>query len=150
MRTNDQDRVRAFVREIISARTGESVELTDQPELKHRNIPAVEELSQSASHRYAVEHTRIESDDSSVVLYSDIEGDPDALWLERVRRAFDEKCPKLAVWASEGRTSLLVLESNDIWCVGHRNAQVAREPSSWTTLTIAIPTPIGQNVVVGP
>lgn len=61
MKDNHQDRVCAFVRAIIAARTGETVELTDQPELEHRNIPAVDELWQSASHPYAVEHTRIES-----------------------------------------------------------------------------------------
>jgi hypothetical protein len=48
-----------------------------------------------------------------VVFYSDIEGDPDALRLERVRRALDKKVPKLVAWAQDGRTSVLVLESND-------------------------------------
>lgn len=50
---------------------------------------------------------------SSVVLYSDIEGDPEALRVERFRRAFDDKCPKLAAWSSGGRRSVLVLESDD-------------------------------------
>ncbi len=51
---------------------------------------------------------------SGIVLYSDIEGDPETLRVERFRRAFDDKCPKLAAWASGGRRSLLVLESDDI------------------------------------
>lgn len=52
--------------------------------------------------------------DSVLVLYTDIEGDPDQLRLERVRRALDAKCPKLARWASDGRTSVLILEADDI------------------------------------
>ena len=50
---------------------------------------------------------------SSLVLQSNIDGDPAALRLERFRRGFNQKCPKLAAWASGGRTSVLVLESND-------------------------------------
>lgn len=52
-------------------------------------------------------------DGSSVVLYSDIEGDPETLRVERFRRAFEDKCPKLAAWSSGGRRSVLVLESDD-------------------------------------
>lgn len=43
-----------------------------------------------------------------------IEGDGDALRLGRVRRAFNDKCPKLAASAAHGRISVLVLEGNDI------------------------------------
>ena len=50
---------------------------------------------------------------SGLVLFSDIEGDPETLRLERFRRAFAEKCPKLSKWATEGRASVLVLESDD-------------------------------------
>lgn len=51
---------------------------------------------------------------SSLVLFSDIEGDPEVLRAERFRRAFDAKCPKLAAWATGGRRSVLVLECDDI------------------------------------
>ena len=60
MGSNVQDAVCAFVREIVEARTSENVGVTERPELVHRRIPAVEELLESASHRYAVEHTRLE------------------------------------------------------------------------------------------
>ncbi len=52
-------------------------------------------------------------DGSSIVLRSDIEGDPETLRVERFRRAFNDKCPKLSRWASGGRASVLVLESDD-------------------------------------
>jgi len=197
-----QDRVCAFVRNIIATRIGEVISISGRPESTHRNIPVVEELWTSSSHSYAIEHTRVESfegqianiktierllvpvkdmladrvpgrfvlavreketsavrmkpalvhaevvrlvletapllnveetrtlhsdrltfdvqlhlrqrDDSSVVIYTDIEGDPEALRLDRFRRALAAKCPKLADWAREGRTSVLALESNDI------------------------------------
>ena len=197
-----QDRVCAFVREIIEARSGERVRITGRPEVDHRGGEVVEELWESASHRYAVEHTRLESydgqieneallsrlvvpvremlagrlpgtyvlavrlretkaarikytdaheeivrltlkaapklkDHETVTLSSDrlrftvqlhrrhgnssqvfvhcfIEGDGEQLRLERMRRALDNKCPKLAVWAADGRRSVLVLEADDI------------------------------------
>ena len=40
--------------------------------------------------------------------------DPEARRLERIRRTLDDKCPKLAAWTNDGRTSVLALESNDI------------------------------------
>lgn len=202
MRTDVQDAVCAFVREILSARTGETIIVTDRPELENRTIPVVEELWASASHRYAVEHTRLESyagqienearlrrlilpvreflrarlpgshvlavrlsetqvarigyedahqeiialtlaaaptlkDGETVSLPSTglpftvqlhrrsgtgahvaihclIEGDEDDLRLLRMRRALEDKCPKLAAWAVDGRTSVLALEADDI------------------------------------
>jgi hypothetical protein len=202
MNTKIQDAVCTFVRQILQARTGEVIQLTERPELLHRSVPAVEELWESASHRYAVEHTRVESysgqienevrlnrlitpvrqwlvgrlagahvltvllreteaarikyadvhseilqltldaaprlrDGETIVLPSKrlpfkvqlhrrhgngshvavhclIEGDEDELRLERMRRALDDKCPKLAAWAADGRNSVLVLEANDI------------------------------------
>jgi hypothetical protein len=201
-RSEFQDAVCAFVREILTARTGEAVQLTNRPDLEHRRIPAVEELWESPSRRYAVEHTRIESFEgqiendaklkrllvpvrsmlagqlpgtfvltvpvretksarvgytfahreivrlalqaahqltdgetttlrsdrlpfklefhkrhgkgSQVFLHCVIEGDGDALRLDRLQRAFAEKLPKLRNWAADGRTSVLVLESDDI------------------------------------
>ncbi len=54
-------------------------------------------------------------DKSNLILYSDIDGDPEARRLERIRRALHDKCPKLKQWsADDGRTSVLALESNDI------------------------------------
>jgi hypothetical protein len=50
---------------------------------------------------------------SHLVLQSTIEGDPAELRLERFRRAFTKKGPKLAAWTGDGRRSVFVLESND-------------------------------------
>ena len=63
-------------------------------------------------------------EDSRLILYTDIEGDPEELRLERVRRALDAKCPKLANWAREGRTSILIIEADDIQ---HSNVFVVYE-----------------------
>jgi hypothetical protein len=197
-----QDAVCAFVRDIISARTNEQIEISARPDRDERNLPAVEELWESATRRYAIEHTRVEAfegqianqskvlrllvpvkavladrlpgyfglsvreadlaaaqinvkaarlevarlvleaansvpvgevvtlqsdklpfklqlylrhkDSSNLILYTDIEGDPEARRLERIRRALDSKCPKLAAWTKDGQTSVLALESNDI------------------------------------
>lgn len=54
-------------------------------------------------------------DSSNLILYTDIDGDPEARRLERIRRALHDKCKKLASWSkNDGRTSVLALESNDI------------------------------------
>jgi hypothetical protein len=202
MNIDTQDAVCAFVRDIIAARTNEKIEISARPDRDERNIPAVEELWESPTRRYAVEHTRVEAfegqianqarilrllvpvklalaehlpgyfglsvreaemsaaridvkavrlevarlvleaagrvpvgevvtlrsdklsfqlqlylrhkDSSNLILYTDIEGDPEARRLQRIRRALDGKCPKLAMWTNDGRTSVLALESNDI------------------------------------
>jgi hypothetical protein len=48
-------------------------------------------------------------------LRSEIVGEPNELRVERVRLAFEEKCPKLNAWKvkAPGRTSVLVIESDD-------------------------------------
>ena len=51
---------------------------------------------------------------SQVFVHSVITGEGDALRLARVRKAFDDNCPKLAAWSVDGRVSVLVLEANDI------------------------------------
>ena len=56
-----QDDVCNFVREILSARCGEPLEVTARPDRLVRNDLAVEELWDGPSRRFAVEHTRIES-----------------------------------------------------------------------------------------
>jgi len=198
-----QDAICGFVRDIISARIGEKLEITARPEVDERNLPVVEELWDSPNHHYAIEHTRIEAFEgqianqskvaiflapvkialadrlpgyfclslreadlasarmkmsearlevarlvveaagrvqvdevvtlqssklpftlqlylrhkhsSNLILYSDIQGDPEKRRLERIRRALADKCDKLASWAKiDGRTSILALESNDI------------------------------------
>lgn len=202
MRSVFQDAVCDFVRQILEARTGEKIAVTERPEQTHRNEKVVEELWESRSRRYAVEHTRVESfdgqigneaklrqlllpvaeqlkgrlagtyvlsaqlsetqaarikfadahaeivrlvlqlaptlgDRESIVLPSNklpfrvqlyrrndrgshlgvhtvIEGDGEALRLERMKRALAEKCPKLAEWSADGRVSVLVLEANDL------------------------------------
>jgi hypothetical protein len=197
-----QDAVCTFVRQILEARTGEPITVTDRPEAVNRSVPVVEELWESATRRYAVEHTRLESysgqieneaklrqlilpvreflvgrlpgshvlsvrvtetqaarikyedahkeiieltmqtaprlkdgetavlpstklpftvqlhrrhgSGSHVAVHCLIEGDGEDLRLQRIRRALNDKCPKLAAWAGHGRTSVLVLEANDI------------------------------------
>jgi hypothetical protein len=195
-----QDKVCDFVRDIISARTGEAIEISARPELDERNLPVVEQLWASPTRRYAIEHTRVEAfegqianqksvehlglmkhviadrlggyftlavrahdlaaarlrdsatqieiarlvleaapaveigetvtlrsnalpftldlhlrhrDSSALILIIDIHGDPAALRLARIRRALEEKCPKLKTWSGDGRTSVLALESDD-------------------------------------
>jgi hypothetical protein len=44
MDTDVQDAVCAFVRDIISARTNEQIEVSARPDRDERNLPAVEEL----------------------------------------------------------------------------------------------------------
>ena len=61
MRPSNQDQVCEFVREIVTARIGEAIALTGRPDRDHRDIKAVEELWESTHHRFAVEHTVIES-----------------------------------------------------------------------------------------
>jgi hypothetical protein len=203
MRTDLQDIVCTFVRQILAYRSGEPIAVTARPDLTNRSIPAVEELWESASHRYAVEHTRLESydgqieneaklrrltlpvreflvgrlrgshvltvrisetqaarvkfedahreiieltlqaapklkDEETIVLPSTrlpftvqlhrrhgnsgshvavhclIEGEGEDLRLQRMRRALNDKCPKLSAWSADGRTSILILEANDI------------------------------------
>ena len=57
-------------------------------------------------------HLRFKGD-SRLILYSDIEGDADQLRVDRLGVALDSKCPKLALWAKDGRTSILILEADD-------------------------------------
>ncbi len=201
MKRDNQNDVCEFVREIVAARTQEPIALVERPDQRRRDIKAVDELWESASRRYAVEHTLIESfpgqlanietikrilvpvqerltgrlpgrfalavaaadtaaarvdfavahreierlileragqlavgetvtlasdivpftmrlhlrfkADSRLILYSDIEGDADQLRADRVRVAFDTKCPKLAFWAKDWPTSILILEADD-------------------------------------
>ena len=51
---------------------------------------------------------------SKVFVHCVIPGEGEELRVARVRRAFDDKCPKLAAWSVDGRVSVLVLEANDI------------------------------------
>jgi len=53
-------------------------------------------------------------EDSQLILYTDIEGDPNELRRERLRRALDAKCPKLAIAAQDTRIPVLILEADDI------------------------------------
>src|SRR5437867_276970 len=61
MNIDVQDAVCTFVRDILAARTNENIEISARPDRDQRNIPAVEELWESPTHRYAVEHTRVEA-----------------------------------------------------------------------------------------
>src|SRR3954468_24380458 len=61
MRPSNQDQVCEFAREVLTARIGEAIVLTSRPDREHRDIKAVEELWESTHHRFAVEHTVIES-----------------------------------------------------------------------------------------
>lgn len=202
MSRNNQDAVCAFVREIIESRTDEAIEVTDRPDVLERSVASVDELWESPTRRYAVEHTRLESygqqiayeerlrrlvgpltallagklpgtfvlgvrvreamqgairyaeahdelrrlvieaapmlnvaervllrstklpfavglerrstSGSRLVLRCVIEGDEDAMRLERMGRALADKCPKLKAESADGRTTILALEADDI------------------------------------
>ena len=73
MKNDNQDDVCGFVREIVAARTREPIALTDRPDVDRRDIKAVEELWESSNHRYAVEHTLIESFDGQLANLAKIE-----------------------------------------------------------------------------
>ena len=84
-------------------------------------------------------------EDSRLILYTDIEGDPEELRLERVRRALDAKCPKLASWAREGRTSILIIEADDIqhsnvFVVYEAVARALRERSDQPDIVVLVET----------
>jgi hypothetical protein len=201
MRPKNEEAVCDFVRRIISSATGTAVETTDYPDREDRSGKKVEQLWASKTHRFAIEHTLLESfvgqitDDAKFVkLIAPIEGmlagqlpgtytlgvdvgvstdarlrfdeaqkrictavlgaapdlpigkavtlkiesvpfsvhlfrrskegskilvrrfvsDVEASRLERVRRALADKCPKLLAARTDGRFSILALESNDI------------------------------------
>ena len=63
---------------------------------------------------FTVQLHRRHGNSSQVFVHCLVEGDGDQLRLERMRRALDDKCPKLAVWAADGRESILVLQAYDI------------------------------------
>jgi hypothetical protein len=63
---------------------------------------------------FSVQLRRRNGKGSRAVVNCLIAGEGEALRLERVRRAFDAKCPKLAAWSGNDRVSVLVLEANDI------------------------------------
>jgi hypothetical protein len=232
-----QNAVCGFVRKIIADRTNEKIEIAARPELDERNIPVVEELWESPTCRYAIEHTRVEAfegqianqsrilrwllpvkmvlaprlpgyfilsvrevdlaaarfdvdaarleiarlvvetagtlpvgevvqlrskrfpfslqlylrhkNGSNLVLYTDIEGDPELRRLERICRALDDKCPKLAVWARDGRTSVLALESNDIqlsnaFVIADTLKHALRERDDQPDVIVLVETDIGE------
>jgi hypothetical protein len=89
-------------------------------------------------------------EDSRLILYTDIEGDPEELRLERVRRALDAKCPKLANWARKGRTSILIIEADDIQHERFRrlrsDARALRERSDQPDIVVLNPRGEGQFV----
>jgi hypothetical protein len=201
MKRDNQNDVCAFVREVMAARIGEPIALVERPDQTRRDIKAVDELWESRTRRFAVEHTLIESfpgqlanietikrilvpvkerlhgrlpgrfalavaaadtaaarvnfavahreierlilenagqlavgetvtlaselvpftlqlhlrfkGDSRLILYSNIEGDADQMRVDRVGVALNSKCPKLALWGKDGRTSILILEADD-------------------------------------
>jgi hypothetical protein len=69
----DQDTVCAFVRAIVSARTGEPVEFVGRPDEDNRTDEAPDEEWRSPTQRYAVEHTRIEPFDRQIENLKDVE-----------------------------------------------------------------------------
>ena len=84
-------------------------------------------------------------EDSRLILYTDIEGNPEELRLERVRRALAAKCPKLANWARERRTSILIIEADDIqhsnvFVVYEAVARALRERSDQPDIVVLVET----------
>lgn len=69
----DQDAVCAFVRAIVSARTGEPVDLVGRPDVDNRIDEAPDEEWRSPSRSYAVEHTRIEPFQGQIENLKDVE-----------------------------------------------------------------------------
>jgi hypothetical protein len=55
MNIDAQDAVYTFVT-FVSAQTNEKIEIIARPDRDERNLPAVEELWESATRRYAIEH----------------------------------------------------------------------------------------------
>lgn len=68
----------------------------------------------AASLPFLLQLHRRHANGSQVFLQCDVEGEREALRLERLRRALAAKLPKLRAWAADGRTSVLILEANDI------------------------------------
>jgi len=60
-RSQHQDAVCLFVRDVLERRTGETIVISARPERERRNEPVVEELWDGATRSYAVEHTHVES-----------------------------------------------------------------------------------------
>jgi hypothetical protein len=73
VKNDNQDEVCEFVREIVSARTREPIVLAGRPDRERRDIKAVEELWESSSKRYVVEHTLIESFEGQLANLAKIE-----------------------------------------------------------------------------
>jgi hypothetical protein len=73
MSTPVQNAVCAFAREIVAARRRERLDLVTYPDVDNRNSKAPDELWQSPTLRYAVEHTLIESFDGQRANGSKIE-----------------------------------------------------------------------------
>jgi hypothetical protein len=233
MATFTQDDVCDFVREILSARSCEPLQVAARPDRVVRNGRAVEELWDGPSRRFAVEHTRIESfggqfrnmawiqklvvpvramldnrlpgyfelsvrevettparinfadahaeivrlvletahqlkDGCTAVLVSEkvpfkvglrrrhgngsravlttvIEGNLEEMRVARIRRAFEDKCPKLGAWAEGGRASVLILESSDFqhanaWLVSEAVRQVLDERSDAPDIILLVET----------
>lgn len=201
MRPKNEVQVCDFVRRIVSAASGTAVEITDYPDREDRAGKMVEQLWESQTHRFAIEHTLLESfvgqltddakfvkliapvetmlaghlpgtyvlavdvgastdarvryddaqkricaavleaapslpvgkavtlgiesipfpvhlfrrsEDGSKILVRRFVSDVEASRMDRVRRALEQKCPKLLAARTDGRLSILALESNDI------------------------------------
>lgn len=81
MRPKNESAVCDFVRSVLSAETGVSIEITGHPDAERRSTEEVEQLWASTAHRFAIEHTLLESfvgqldDDAKFVkLIAPIEG----------------------------------------------------------------------------
>jgi len=201
VRPKNEDPVCDFVRRILSAESGTPVEITDYPDRGGRPGKNVEQFWESKTHRFAVEHTLVESfvgqltddakfmqliapieamllgrlpgtytlgvdvgvstgarlryeeaqkqicaaalkaasdlavgetltltiegipfpvrlfrrsKDGSKILVRRFVSDVEVSRLERLRRALADKCPKLLAARTDGRLTVLALESNDI------------------------------------
>lgn len=74
--------------QLIGERRGESVTPTDQPDVNERNKAAVEWLFETATAKFAIEHTRIESFQNQIA-----DGKQFALMLEPLERELDGRLP---------------------------------------------------------
>jgi hypothetical protein len=97
--------------------------------------------------QFTLELWRRHEDGSKVVLRHLIEGDEDPQRLQRIRVAFDRKLPKLLAWSSEGRETVLALESDDPFHSNYQNifravATVVRERPAAPDIIVLVETDV--------
>lgn len=91
----NEEHVCQAVMHVVEARDGGPLRITDRPDRSERRQEAVEMLFESPTHRYAMEHTRIES-----FLRQIADGKAFSDLLSRYRQSWRGNCPQLTHWQS--------------------------------------------------